>query len=218
MFPSLRVDVLDPVSILPVHVEGDGVAAEKVQQQETVVVYLTHPSNKWDHLGAKIATSSAPLSSDAEVKLAVSALGKREFLEKRQGFDILSFFKNPMILMGVLSMGLVFGMPYLMDNSEFYDLLPPIPSPLGKQFTDISCLLISQWMKKQKPNSQKCKNKVPSEVQVDRPVPHKPFKTSISPVGWLERVILVLRRNSCEEIGMEVEKWGMKFILCTRII
>lgn len=128
MFPSLRVDVLDPVSILPVHVEGDGVAAEKVQQQETVVVYLTHPSNKWDHLGAKIATSSAPLSSDAEVKLAVSALGKREFLEKRQGFDLLSFFKNPMILMGVLSMGLVFGMPYLMDNSEFYNLLPPISS------------------------------------------------------------------------------------------
>jgi hypothetical protein len=131
VFPSLRVDVLDPVSILPVHVEGDGVAAEKVQQQETVVVYLTHPSNKWDHLGAKIATSSAPLSSDAEVKLAVSALGKREFLEKRQGFDLLSFFKNPMILMGVLSMGLVFGMPYLMDNSEFYNLLLPIPSSLS---------------------------------------------------------------------------------------
>ena len=130
VFPSLRVDVLDPVSILPVHVDGDGVAAEKVQQQETVVVYLTHPSNKWDHLGAKIATSSAPLSSNAEVKLAVSALGKREFLEKRQGFDILSFFKNPMILMGVLSMGLVFGMPYLMDNSEFYNLLLPIPSSL----------------------------------------------------------------------------------------
>lgn len=85
VFPSLRVDVLDPVSILPVHVEGDGVAAEKVQQQETVVVYLTHPSNKWDHLGAKIATSSAPLSSDAEVKLAVSALGEKRVFGKETG-------------------------------------------------------------------------------------------------------------------------------------
>ena len=30
--------------------------------------------------------------------------------------SVLSVLKNPMILMGIVSMGLFFGMPYLMDN------------------------------------------------------------------------------------------------------
>ena len=33
----------------------------------------------------------------------------------------LSFLKNPMILMAVVSMGLMFGMPKLMENSKFHD-------------------------------------------------------------------------------------------------
>ena len=32
--------------------------------------------------------------------------------------NVLSIFKNPMILLGLVSMGVVFGMPYLMDNSK----------------------------------------------------------------------------------------------------
>ncbi|KAG9572833.1 hypothetical protein KCU77_g12050, partial [Aureobasidium melanogenum] len=137
VFPSLRVDVVDPVSILPIKQEGDGEAAPVASTPETVVVYLTHPSNKWSHLGAKIAASTAPLSSTDEVKLSVSALGKRSFYEQRQGFDLLSFFKNPMILMGVLSMGLVFGMPYLMENmdeetkAEFAEMQKQGPLGLG---------------------------------------------------------------------------------------
>ncbi|CAD0092951.1 unnamed protein product [Aureobasidium vineae] len=118
VFPSLRVDVVDPVSILPIKQEGDGEAAPVASTPETVTVYLTHPSNRWGHLGAKIAASTAALSSAEQVKLSVSALGKKTFYEQRQGFDLLSFFKNPMILMGVLSMGLVFGMPYLMENMD----------------------------------------------------------------------------------------------------
>jgi hypothetical protein len=118
VFPSLRVDVVEPVSILPIKQAGDGEAAPVAPTPETVTVYLTHPSNKWSHLGAKIAASTAPLSSTDQVKLSVSALGKKVFYEQRQGFDLMSFFKNPMILMGVVSMGFVFGMPYLMENSK----------------------------------------------------------------------------------------------------
>ncbi|KAI4730836.1 hypothetical protein E4T49_01195 [Aureobasidium sp. EXF-10728] len=118
VFPSLRVDVVDPVSILPIQQPGDGEAAQVDATPETVTVYLTHPSNKWGHLGAKIAASTAALSSAEQLKVSVSAVAKRSFYEQRQGFDLLSFFKNPMILMGVLSMGLVFGMPYLMENMD----------------------------------------------------------------------------------------------------
>lgn len=38
---------------------------------------------------------------------------------------MLSILKNPMILMGLVTMGIVFGMPYLMDNSEFLYLSGP---------------------------------------------------------------------------------------------
>lgn len=33
--------------------------------------------------------------------------------------NLLSIFKSPMILLGLVSMAAVFGMPYLMDNSKF---------------------------------------------------------------------------------------------------
>lgn len=187
VFPSLRVDVVDPVSILPIKQEGDGEAAPVAAAPETVVVYLTHPSNKWSHLGAKIAASTAPLSSTDEVKLSVSALGKRSFYEQRQGFDLLSFFKNPMILMGVLSMGLVFGMPYLMENSKF---------KLNLFSTELAVkpwLILTfqnQWTKRQRPSSQKCKSRVPWvwEVQEDKVrTRHSKSKTSTLRVGWQEK-------------------------------
>lgn len=33
----------------------------------------------------------------------------------------LSFLKNPMIIMAVVSMGLIFGMPKLMENSKWQE-------------------------------------------------------------------------------------------------
>jgi hypothetical protein len=35
----------------------------------------------------------------------------------------LSILKNPMILIAIASMGIVFGMPYLMDNSTYHIFL-----------------------------------------------------------------------------------------------
>lgn len=43
---------------------------------------------------------------------------------------MLSILKSPMILMGIVTMGIVFGMPYLMDNSTFYTFSIPFPLPL----------------------------------------------------------------------------------------
>lgn len=41
----------------------------------------------------------------------------------------LSLLKNPMILIAGLSMLVVFGMPYLMDNSKFFPFRPSTFSP-----------------------------------------------------------------------------------------
>lgn len=45
-------------------------------------------------------------------------LGTKSYYQDRGGFDALSFLKSPMILMALFSMGLIFGMPYLMENSK----------------------------------------------------------------------------------------------------
>ena len=187
VFPSLRVDVVDPVSILPIKQEGDGEAAPVAPTPETVTVYLTHPSNKWSHLGAKIAASTAPLSSTDQVKLSISALGKRVFYEQRQGFDLLSFFKNPMILMGVVSMGFVFGMPYLMENSK-----SRLSSLCHLLFVvkEMTCTnILQQWTKRQRPSLQRFKSRAPwvwvVALQEDRlRIQHSRFKISILLVGW----------------------------------
>lgn len=42
---------------------------------------------------------------------------------ERAGFSPLSLLKNPMILIAGVSMIIVFGMPYLMDNSKSMSLL-----------------------------------------------------------------------------------------------
>jgi hypothetical protein len=133
VFPCLRVDVFEDkedegYEVLPPN-EVEGHAQQQQQQEakqgkkekETVAVHLIHPSNKWHVKGAKMAASTASLSNEDEmVKVSISALAKKNYYEAREGFDLLAFFKSPMILMGVLSMGLVFGMPYLMENSEFF--------------------------------------------------------------------------------------------------
>lgn len=39
-------------------------------------------------------------------------------IANRFSVDLMSFFKNPMILMGVVMAAMAFGMPYLMENSK----------------------------------------------------------------------------------------------------
>lgn len=52
-----------------------------------------------------------------EVRIEAKVIGRREFYEQRPGFNPLSLLMNPMVLLGVVAMGITFGMPYLMDNS-----------------------------------------------------------------------------------------------------
>lgn len=98
IFAPLRVDV------------SPSTTAEGIE--EIIEVHQTFRGNEWSNKGQKYG------SAKSQLILAIPPIGKREFYQKRGGFDIASLFKNPMILIGIASLGLVFGMPYLMDNSE----------------------------------------------------------------------------------------------------
>lgn len=54
--------------------------------------------------------------------------------------NVLSILKNPMILLGLVSMGIFVGMPYLMDNSKSL----PLPRAGSLAADDV----LKQWIRK----------------------------------------------------------------------
>jgi len=84
-----------------------------------------------------------------------------------------------MILIAIASMGIVFGMPYLMDNSK---------PPLISLFTAISDL--SQWILNSKPNSRSARSRLLYLVDRLRIL----YKTLMQQLGWLDRVAQDLRK------------------------
>ncbi|KAF4554148.1 Hypothetical protein D9617_5g070250 [Elsinoe fawcettii] len=79
---------------------------------ESISIAQTFRGNEWGNKGPVLGSGNDTLS----VELAPTA--KKEFYAQRQGFSALSILKNPMILMALFSAGLVFGMPYLVDNMD----------------------------------------------------------------------------------------------------
>lgn len=98
-FAPLRIDVAhDPVSSI-----------------ESIQAWQTFWGNEW---GNKGETRGSIESQDAELEVEVRPEYGREYYAARAGFSPVSFLKNPMILMAVVSLGMIFGMPYLMDGSK----------------------------------------------------------------------------------------------------
>ncbi|QDS76723.1 hypothetical protein FKW77_001092 [Venturia effusa] len=105
-FEPLRVDV---------GTDENGVAYAKSWQ--------TFYGNEWDNTGEKRGEGVAAQGDDGTKREAVAVIesrvtGPKEYYQEREGFSVLSLFKNPMILMAVVSLGLILGMPYLMDNLD----------------------------------------------------------------------------------------------------
>ncbi|KAH9867657.1 hypothetical protein IAQ61_008251 [Plenodomus lingam] len=100
-FEPLRIDVS-----IEEAVEGSG------EKKEMIRAWQTFLGNEWDNKGESRGEGGNGLVIEAR------PLAKKYFYQERQGFSPLSFLKNPMILMAVVSMGLIFGMPKLMENMD----------------------------------------------------------------------------------------------------
>ncbi|TKX27484.1 hypothetical protein C1H76_0321 [Elsinoe australis] len=99
-FPQYRIDVT-PLS-----------QSTPSDPKEAIEIVQTFRGNEWGNKGQVYG------SGNDTVTIALSPNAKKEFYAQRQGFSALSILKNPMILMALVSAGLVFGMPYLMDNMD----------------------------------------------------------------------------------------------------
>ncbi|KNG50323.1 er membrane protein complex subunit-like protein [Stemphylium lycopersici] len=100
-FEPLRIDVT-----LEEAVEGSG------ERKEVIKAWQTFLGNEWENKGESRGEGGNGLVIEAR------PIAPKYFYQERQGFSPLSFLKNPMILMAVVSMGLIFGMPKLMENMD----------------------------------------------------------------------------------------------------
>ncbi|KAK0705006.1 hypothetical protein B0H67DRAFT_522440 [Lasiosphaeris hirsuta] len=95
-FAPLRIDVV------PSEIEADG--------RLRVQAWETYRGNDWDNKGEAVPVGEAGLE--------VRVVGGKGYFMERSKFSVLSILKNPMILLGLVSMGIFLGMPYLVDNMD----------------------------------------------------------------------------------------------------
>lgn len=122
-FEPLRIDVS-----IEEAVEGSG------EKKEMVRAWQTFFGNEWDNKGESRGEGGNGLVVE------IRPVGQKWFYQERTGckhfreesgmrrkltriVSPLSFLKNPMILMAVFSMAMIFGMPKLMENSTSMDTL-----------------------------------------------------------------------------------------------
>lgn len=92
-----------------------------VSKNGGIEVWQTYRGNEWSNTGEKLgaAPGRADGSGNVELEVTVGTLGVRDFYEKRGGFNPMSLLSNPMILIGIAAMAMMFGMPKLLENSEY---------------------------------------------------------------------------------------------------
>ncbi|KAH0537034.1 hypothetical protein FGG08_006132 [Glutinoglossum americanum] len=76
-----------------------------------VEVWQTFRGNEWGNRGERLGLGEGGV---VEVRPAAA----KAFFEERAGFSPLALLRSPMILLAVVSMGLMFGLPYMLDNMD----------------------------------------------------------------------------------------------------
>jgi ER membrane protein complex subunit 7 len=78
----------------------------------SVAAWETYRGNDWDNKGEALPRFEG---NGFEAR----ALGAKMYFAERSSFSVMGIFKNPMILLGLVSMGLFIGLPKMVENSEF---------------------------------------------------------------------------------------------------
>ncbi|CAK7223631.1 hypothetical protein SCUCBS95973_005245 [Sporothrix curviconia] len=123
VFSPLRVDVEVE--------EGAGANAARSSLLVTRVAE-TYRGNDWANRGEVLqrvlpakntaasssSSSSSPEAAGPTFLVAPLVMGTKSYYTERSSFNVLSLLKNPMILMAIVAMVMMFGMPYLMDQMD----------------------------------------------------------------------------------------------------
>lgn len=121
---------------------------------ETISAWQTFRGNEWSNKGSTYGSGQDSLTID------VRPAGLKEFYQTRGGFNLLGFLKSPMILMALVSVVMIFGLPYLMENSK------QNYSQSRFQVRDMRTNTL-QWIRRPRLNSRRCKRSLHSWVRQD---------------------------------------------------
>lgn len=155
VFPPLRVDVSKATDASP---------------EQSIQAWQSFRGNEWDNKGPHYG------SGKGELQLQIQPSAHKNFYQERGGFNIIGFVKSPMILMALVSAVMIFGLPYLMDNST-----------LGNTASVILCSTqtdLLQWTRTLRRSLRRCRSRVLSPAPVAQRIK---YKTSTSRAGWLAR-------------------------------
>ncbi|KAM7218793.1 ER membrane protein complex subunit 7 [Rhypophila decipiens] len=83
-----------------------------VDSTGSVKVWETYRGNDWANKGEAIQGTGEAGVFDIRV------LGTKGYFMERAKFNFFSILRNPMVLLGLVSMGIFLGMPYLVDNMD----------------------------------------------------------------------------------------------------
>ncbi|KAK4197581.1 hypothetical protein QBC40DRAFT_231795 [Triangularia verruculosa] len=88
-----------------------------------IEAWETFRGNDWGNKGEKVSVSPSPQSnhpssSNDEIIILARMAGQKSYFMERSTFSVLTIFKNPVILLSLVSMGLFFGMPKLIENMD----------------------------------------------------------------------------------------------------
>ncbi|KAF5238583.1 hypothetical protein FAUST_5440 [Fusarium austroamericanum] len=90
------------------------VQLEEGGEEGIVRAWETFRGNDWNNKGEIVHVKEGSKGRGFEVR----AIGGKNYFMERPQFSVLSILKNPMILMAVVSLGLMVGMPKLMDSMD----------------------------------------------------------------------------------------------------
>ncbi|KAJ6035163.1 uncharacterized protein N7446_009922 [Penicillium canescens] len=120
--PSSRPDAQPESYLLDIRSAGEYVFAPyrvDVAADGTILgVWETFRGNPWDNRGAVKYVVDVAAKKQVDVVVEAKVIARRAFYEERAKFSPLSLVKNPMILLAIVAMGLMFGMPKLMENMD----------------------------------------------------------------------------------------------------
>ncbi|KAI1388828.1 uncharacterized protein F4822DRAFT_259283 [Hypoxylon trugodes] len=105
-FAPLRVDVAQR-STSATNTDG----TKEHNETPVFFVWETYRGNDWGNKGQKV-------QKNGDGYFALRALGPKEYYTERGSFSVFGILKNPMILMGLVSMVLFLGVPKLVENMD----------------------------------------------------------------------------------------------------
>ncbi|KAJ5145614.1 uncharacterized protein N7515_000178 [Penicillium bovifimosum] len=119
--PSSSLDAQPESYLLDIRSAGDYVFAPyrvDVAADGTILgIWETFRGNPWDNRGTEKYIVDVAGKKQLDVVVEAKVIGRKVFYEQRAKFSPLSLVKNPMVLLAVVAMGLMFAMPKLMENS-----------------------------------------------------------------------------------------------------